>query len=216
MAQREPKQSQLDYLWTNFGEYSVSSSDGDKQLPTVGLVQELLEIIKDKSLNSLKVVGSKLIGYNINEKKLCEIDITELTQSGSSIIGFGKRYITEDDKGIQFSVGTPVYYIRLSDGSEFLTEIEGGIYTGAETNTIVVNISGSQIYADLKIDNENSIIELSKSNKGLRADLKIDKDSAIKLSKSDKGLKAETDSFYTKDQIDEKLADKGMEWNQLI
>lgn len=220
---REPKQSQLDYLWVNFGDYSVSSSIDDNSqntIPSTELVSLLLENIKNEALNSLQVIGSKLVGYSINKTEIFSIDISQLTNSGSSVVKFGKRYVTEDDIEIQFPVGTPIYYIELSDGRQLAAEAnEGGvIYSGAETNTIVVNISEDKIFANLKLDNEDSIINLSDSSKGLRADLKIDEDSTIKLSKSSKGLKAEMDedSYYTKDQIDEKLAFKGMEWNELI
>lgn len=229
MAQRAPKQSQLDYLWVNFGEYSISSptskDDEDKQLPTVELVNTLLESIKDQALNSLKIIGNYLIGYSINGNEINRIDISEFkkggngdsTISGNTIESYGTRYITKTDvsNGCQFLEGTAVRYLRLSDGSEFITGAEG--YSGAETNSVIITITGNQISAELKLDNENSVIELSnKSNKGLRADLKVDNNSSIKLTKSTDGLKAETDAYYTKDQIDEKLAGKGMDWNELI
>lgn len=225
MAQRAPKQSQLDYLWVNFGDYSVSTSTVNgiipsNTIPSAELVSNLLENIKNSSLNNLKVINNKLIGYNINNEKIFEIDITQLSQGGSSIVEFGKRYVTEEDTDIQFPVGTPIYYIELSDGRQLAVEAsEGGVlYTGAETKSIVVNIQDGQISANLKLDNTDSVINLSETSKGLKADLKIDDNSPIKLIKHDGVLKAEmdTDSYYTKSQIDEKLATTGMDWNELI
>lgn len=227
MAQREPKQSQLDYLWANFGKYSVQTSDSDKQIPTIGLVYELLEGIRNQAVHSLKIVGKYLIYYNINGNEICKIDISELQNgegssespvSGNTIESFGIRYITNTDvsNGCQFSEGTSVRYLRLSDGREFITGADG--YSGIETNSVIVTIEGNQISAKLKLDNEDTVIELSESGKGLKANLKIDDESLIKFTKGTKGLKAEmdTDAYYTKNQIDEKLAGNGMEWNELI
>lgn len=218
MAQREPKQSQLDYLWKNFGEYSVSTSEYDKQIPTLGLVQELLDTIRNQALHSLQVVGYKLIGTNINGNKLCEIDISQLTSDGRSIVEFGKRYVKDTDKEIQHPVGTPIYYIKLADGTELAVEAnEGGIvYSGSETSTVVINIEEGQIRANLKTDNEDSVINLSESSKGLRADLIIDPESNVKATKTANGLKLmvdaniELDDYYTKDEVDDKL-----NWNEL-
>lgn len=217
MAQRAPKQSQLDYLWVNFGNYSVSSNGESGTIPTYDLIADLLESIKNDALHELKVVGSKLIGYNLLNEEIFKVDISQLTSSGNSIIAFGKRYVEEGDSQIQFEVGTLIYYIKLSDGTELATAIEGEVYTGSETNTIVVNVSDSKIYANLKINNGDSVVTLNETSKGIQADLKLnEEDSLIKLTKSSKGLKAETDNFYTKTEIDNKLSNKGMDWNDLI
>lgn len=217
MSQRAPKQSQLDYLWVNFGNYSVSSDGKSGTIPTYDLIAELLESIKNDALHELKVIGSYLIGNNLLNEEIFRIDISQLTSNGNSVVKFGKRYVEEGDSQIQFEVGTPIYYIQLSDGTELATAIEGEIYTGSETNTVVVNVQDSKIYANLKINNGDSVVTLNETSKGVQADLKLnEEDSLIKLTKSSKGLKAETDNFYTKTEIDEKLAYKGMDWNELI
>lgn len=189
MAQREPKQSQLDYLWVNFGEYSVSTStvNGNippNTIPSAELVAKLLDTLKDEALSNLEVVGSKLIGRGLNGNIIFSIDISEIVSGGNSIVGFGKRYI-EEDEGSQFEPGTPVYYIELSDGNQLVTPIEGGTYNGSETNTVVVTIEGESISADVKLDGDSLI-------------------------KSSKGLKVNPDKYYTKDEINDKL-----NWNNL-
>lgn len=192
--QREPNQSQLDYLWVNFGEYSVSSKGESGSIPTIELVSELLQAIKDQALNTLKIINDQLVGYSITGTQLFSIDISRLNSSPSSentITKFGKRFITQEDvdSGCQFLVNSPVYYIQLSNGTQLLAPIDK--YTGSETSSVVVNIKDNSIYATAKLNNENTIVTLNDTSKGIRADIKLSEDSPIKLSKEQEGLKAQ-------------------------
>lgn len=188
---RQPKQSQLDYLWVNFGSYSVSDKLEQDTIPTSGLLDNLVTSIKEKSLNSLKVVNNQLVGNNINGTEIFNLDISEITSGGKSITNFGRRYITQTDidNGCAFPLDTPVYYIRFSDNTELIAKIDS--YDGAETNSIVINVDNNQISGQLKINNEDSIVILKETKLGIQADLKVStQESSIQLSKELEGLKA--------------------------
>lgn len=131
MAQRKPKQSQLDYLWTNFGE-----------------------------LSKLKKQGDRLIGFNESGEELFQLDF-EGSSSGASdstIIDFGKRQNE--------------YYITLSDGTEFTAPSD--LYEGSESNSFIISIEDNVISGQLKLNNEDSLIILSETDNGLKADISED------------------------------------------
>lgn len=267
---RVPGQSQLDYLWVNFGEYSVSSTGEEGSIPTIELVTKLLEAVKSDALNSLKIINQRLVGYSITGAQLFSIDISGLGSSSPSSVGiskFGKRFVTQSDVdgGCQFPVDSPVYYIELSNGNQLIAPIDS--YTGSETSSIVVNIKDNSIYATAKLNNENTIVTLDNTNKGIRADIKLSDNSPIKLSKEQEGLKAQIllntskvlnfslkteseyrdlivkdpttvyfiqgqnyfyfgehligdgttnlDQYVTKEELDDRLANYGMEWKNI-
>lgn len=188
---RRPGQSQLDYLWTNYGGYSVSSVLEENSIPTTELLQKLVDNLKQESLNSIKVVGDRLVGTNSDGKILFTIDIDDITTTGKSLTNFGKRYITNVDveNGCEFPEESPVYFIRFSDNTELIAPIDQ--YCGIETNSVVVTIDSNQIYANVKINNQDSIVTLNETAQGLQADLKVSSDEdSIQLTKELEGLKA--------------------------
>lgn len=188
---RRPGQSQLDYLWTNYGGYSVSSVLEENSIPTTELLQKLVDNLKQKSLNSIKVVGDRLVGTNSDGEILFTIDIDDITTTGKSLTNFGKRYITNVDveNGCELPEESPVYFIRFSDNTELIAPIDQ--YCGIETNSVVVTIDSNQIYANVKINNQDSIVTLNETAQGLQADLKVSSDEdSIQLTKELEGLKA--------------------------
>lgn len=188
---RRPGQSQLDYLWTNYGGYSVSSVLEENSIPTTELLQKLVDNLKQESLNSIKVVGDRLVGTNSDGEILFTIDIDDITTTGKSLTNFGKRYITNVDveNGCEFPEESPVYFIRFSDNTELIAPIDQ--YCGIETNSVVVTIDSNQIYANVKINNQDSIVTLNETALGLQADLKVSSDEdSIQLTKELEGLKA--------------------------
>lgn len=189
---RLPGQSQLDYLWVNYGSYSVSNTIEEDSIPTTALLTQLVNKVSDDSVNSLSVVGNNLVGTNISGGQLFSLDISELTTGGKSIVEFGKRYITEEDvnNGIDIPVNTPVYFLKFSDGTQLVTEISD--YKGVETSSIVINIRDTTVQASLKINNEDSITPIIETDKGVKVDLKLSpQDSSVQLSKQLDGLKAQ-------------------------
>lgn len=188
---RIPGQSQLDYLWTNYGGYSVSSVLEENSIPTTELLQKLVDNLKQESLNSIKVVGDRLVGTNSDGEILFTIDIDDITTTGKSLTNFGKRYITNVDveNGCELPEESPVYFIRFSDNTELIAPIDQ--YCGIETNSVVVTIDSNQIYANVKINNQDSIVTLNETAQGLQADLKVSSDEdSIQLTKELEGLKA--------------------------
>lgn len=188
---RRPGQSQLDYLWTNYGGYSVSSVLEENSIPTTELLQKLVDNLKQESLNSIKVVGDRLVGTNSDGEILFTIDIDDITTTGKSLTNFGKRYITNVDieNGCELPEESPVYFIRFSDNTELIAPIDQ--YCGIETNSVVVTIDSNQIYANVKINNQDSIVTLNETAQGLQADLKVSSDEdSIQLTKELEGLKA--------------------------
>ena len=188
---RRTGQSQLDYLWTNYGGYSVSSVLEENSIPTTELLQKLVDNLKQESLNSIKVVGDRLVGTNSDGEILFTIDIDDITTTGKSLTNFGKRYITNVDveNGCELPEESPVYFIRFSDNTELIAPIDQ--YCGIETNSVVVTIDSNQIYANVKINNQDSIVTLNETAQGLQADLKVSSDEdSIQLTKELEGLKA--------------------------
>lgn len=189
---RKPGQSQLDYLWTNFGPYQVSSIVGEEDsIPTTLLLETLVDSLKSESLNTLKVIGNDLVGTSITGNQIFAIDLNEIISGGKAITNFGRRYITQTDveNGSAYPADTPVYYLRFSDNTELVAKIDS--YKGAESDNIVVTIDNGSILASLKINNADSVVELRNTEKGLQANLKIaDSDSSIQLTKELEGLKA--------------------------
>lgn len=173
MDRRKPGQSQLDYLWVTFGNYTVSSNlKEEDSIPTSELVSELLESVKKEAIHSLKIVGSRLIGYSISGTQIVSID---LPSASGSITDFGKRQVTAEDvaNGCHFKEGQTVYYIEMGDGSLLMAE--------AEDSELVTRLSVE--LKELKttvIENANalSIINSEDENQvgSLKNTLKLSKD----------------------------------------
>lgn len=196
---RKPGQSQLDYLWTNFGGYSVSSTLEEDTIPTADALQALVKSVSDTALSSLKVVNGFLIGTNSEGQELSRIDMTEFASGGKNVIEFGKRYITAEDAGIRYEEGTPVYFLKFSDNTELVTPIDQ--YSGAATSSVIVRVTANnQIQANVRINNIDSIVPLTETISGLKADLQISaQNESILLSKELDGLRAKIKLNDSKD-----------------
>lgn len=126
---RVPGQSQLDYLWTTYGPYAVSSvleNEPSEYLPTQELLQSLLSQISNSSGNLLSIKGNNLILYSITGEELSRVDISELKGNSSSIVDYGSKIVIQEDidKGCPFNLGSKVYYIALDNGKIFYAEQE--------------------------------------------------------------------------------------------
>lgn len=126
---RVPGQSQLDYLWTTYGPYAVSSileNEPSEYLPTQKLLQSLLSQISNQSGNLISIKGNNLILYSITGEELSKVDISELQVNSSTIIDYGSKTVTQDDidKGCPFNLNSKVYYIALDNGKIFWAEQE--------------------------------------------------------------------------------------------
>lgn len=134
MAQRRPGQSQLDYLWENFGEFS--------------------------KFKNIRVQGDKVQCLNDQGEELFLLNISGLSSTGqSSIQEFDKKEIN----------GKLYYYIKLSDGTEFKSPIDS--VSGSETECIILNVENNIISGKLKLNNEDSLIVLKETEKGLKVEI---------------------------------------------
>lgn len=185
---RKPGQSQLDYLWANYGEFSVSSVPSDES--NVILTQEAIDqLLREfKGVTSVKVISQN--GVEILEVKTSEGDVsTYPLPSNISIQSFRRRQVTQADrnKGCEMPLGSWVYSILLSNGNEYLAPIDK--YTGNTSKSIIIDIIENTIYAELKISNRPSIISLGVYDDGLSADLEISSETGgISFDKKEDGL----------------------------
>lgn len=165
--------SQLDYLWVNYADFSVSNTPTDN--PNTILTQEaILSIIKEfGDISSVDVVLKGGLYYLVVTDSNGTIVNEKPIPSGISIQSFTKRLVTQNDrdKGCELPLNSPVYSILLSDGNEYLAPIE--LYKGYESRTIITSIINNSIYAELKINNQSSIISLTDTSNGLSANLKL-------------------------------------------
>lgn len=185
---RKPGQSQLDYLWANYGEFSVSSVPSEES--DVILTQEAINsLLKEfKGVSSVKVINQD--NTEILEVKTSEGDVfTYPLPSNISIQSFTKRQVTQADrnKGCEMPLGSWVYSILLSNGNEYLAPIDK--YSGSISKSIIIDILENVIYAELKISNRPSIISLGVYDDGLSADLKISPEiGGVSFNKKENGL----------------------------
>lgn len=185
---RKPGQSQLDYLWANYGEFSVStipSEDTDVILTQEAINSILQEFSGISSVKIIEQKGKQILEVITSDGKVIEYPLPE----SITIISFKKRQITQADrnKGCELSLNTWVYAILLSNGNEYLAPIDN--YIGNSSESIVVNILENTIYAELKISNRPSIISLGVYKDGLSSDLNISKEiGGIVFEKRDDGL----------------------------
>lgn len=185
---RKPGQSQLDYLWVNYAEFSVSKTptEDPDQILTQGAINSILK--EFKGITSVKVTGdeNKILEVTNSDGKV----ITYPLPTSVKVVSFTKRQITQADrnKGCTLPLDTWVYAILLSDGNEYIAPIDK--YIGNSSEAIIVDVLENAIYAELKISNRESIISLGVFEDGLSADLKLSKEGGISFEKKQDGLSA--------------------------
>lgn len=187
---RKPGQSQLDYLWVNYAEFSVSKepTENPDQILTQGAINSILQ--EFHGVSSVKVIeegDNKILEVKNSDGKV----FTYPLPTSITITSFTKRQITQADrnKGCALPLNTWVYAIMLSDGNEYIAPIDK--YIGNSSEAIIVDVLENAIYAELKISNRNSIVSLGIFDDGLSADLNISKDTeGISFEKKYDGLSA--------------------------
>lgn len=188
MPTRKPGQSQLDYLWENYGSRFVSDKLESDSIPSGELLQSIVQDINDSSITDFNVINGQLIGYNKKGERVSFVNLSDL---GKVPISFQKRYITQEDidNGCTYKKGTPVYSLLFSDKTELIAKIDE--YQGDITNSIALEVSGNTISGKLRIDNGKSVVLLKETVGGIVADLKISSDDeSVQLTKEFDGLKA--------------------------
>lgn len=195
--------SQLDYLWLNFGGYTIgteaSASPKENAVLTELAVRELINKSTGGGIISLEYRNHptepdlvQLIGTNVEGKQLSIINMPKEVHVES----FVKRSVTQVDvdNGCDFSINTEVLSIKLTNGKEYLVSLDGIKARGAETDTITTDVTNGIVNSHVKIDrnnNELSVVELKKSSQGLYSYLRLDNENTgVQLVKTNFGLKA--------------------------
>lgn len=204
VVQRPQGMSQLDYLWLNFGGYQIGNSPSSTPQQNV-ILNELAvtSLIKNATNGGILNLQYKdhptdsdlmqLVGTAIDGQVVSFVDIPKEVRVQS----FTGRTVTQVDidNGCKYPYGSKVLSIVLTNGKEFLVDLNSLdlVLKGAETKTTISEIIDGKVYNHVKIDKVSlSVIELKETSYGVSAHLNISPDkTGVKLSASTNGLKAE-------------------------
>lgn len=173
---REPKQSQLDYLWINYGNRKITTEKTDNldDIPSLGLINNLLKEITSNAVSSVERNGNFIIIKSLEGVEITRFDIKNLS-GVTSVVNFGRRVVTAEDKesGCNLDLYAPVYFIKLDNGVELLTLAE--TYRGDINGTVQTFVQDNIIYSRLKLsENEDNGIILKEEEDGLSGEIFLD------------------------------------------
>lgn len=190
--------SQLDYLWTNFGNYKVSEGIQSPPDPNSLITEKtLVDAIKSETgsyITNLKLLDAgdklKLVGLSDSGE---ELTFVELDKENYLINAEVIRSTQEEiDNTICNELDIPLLVLTLKNGNKYYVNLDQFNYIGGETNSIKTTVLGKKISAHLKIDNsiETPIVNVKITDNGLKVDLTIkdQSDKQLKLVKTDNGL----------------------------
>ena len=190
--------SQLDYLWTNFGNYKVSEGIQTPPDPNSLITEKtLVDAIKSETgsyITNLKLLDAgdklKLVGLSDSGE---ELTFVELDKENYLINAEVIRSTQEEiDNTICNELDIPLLVLTLKNGNKYYVNLDQFNYIGGETNSIKTTVLGKKISAHLKIDNtiETPIVDVKITDNGLKVDLTIkdQSDKQLKLVKTDNGL----------------------------
>lgn len=192
--------SQLDYLWTHFGEYTVStgiqSSPDPNSLVTEKVLSDFLSISTNGAITDLKLV-----------ERNGKLDLEGISESGATVsvvsfdkenhlVGISIKKSNQQDvnDGVCEEVDSPLLVLNMLDGTTFKVNLEEFNLQGGETNSIKTNVHNNRIYANLKIDKsiETPVVEVKTTSEGLKVDLTLaESDNQLRLVKTQNGLDTE-------------------------
>lgn len=173
---RRPGESQLDFLWNNYGNRPVASdTKNPESIPSMGLLNRLLQTLKEEAVGSVVREGSFVVIRSVDGVEMGRFDIKEL-QGVYSVVDFGHRVVTEDDiaAGCKYDLYTPVYYITLDNDQTFWVPSEA--YFGGETGGIKTTVQDRRVTSYLKFDPNSSIA--FKDDEGLFGEIRLDSEDA--------------------------------------
>lgn len=202
MSNRQIGESQLDYLWTHFGNFKVKSGSGDNTLLTESAIMDL--ICKAKVSGIVKLVyrehphkkdTMQLIGQDIHGSTITLVEVPKEVH----VAEFTTRTVTGRDKkqGCPLELGAEVLSLVLTNGKEFLVDLVKLVQSnvsGFETETIRTDYENGVIIANLKIDRSNNneaLVKLNVTKNGVYAQLRLAENKyGIELVKESDGLAA--------------------------
>ena len=201
---RPANMSQLDYLWTYFGGYSVSEEASTIPQNDVILTESAITKLISTSAGGgiVKLIYRnhptnadliQLVGANIDGTEITVVDMPKEVH----VTNFGSNVVTSEDidKGCPFPIGTNVIALVLSNDKRFYFNLDayivGSGISGADTNTIRTKVVNGIISSDLKIKSTNNVVEINSDKDGIFADLKISsQNTGVVIEKQDDGISA--------------------------
>lgn len=173
---REPKQSQLDYLWVNFGERGVvtsTDSENSDAIPSFKVVQDYFNKLSALGVGSVTKEKGGIEVRAIDGSYMNTIVLPELGET-NNITKFSRRIITQKDidNGSPYLLLQPVYSIILENGYEFVAPID--VYEGNIGDLIETKVVKNTIYTDLKIDKKIQGVEFITTDKGLAGKIHLE------------------------------------------
>lgn len=195
-TQRPQGMSQLDYLWLNYGGYQVVDDYNESQqkiILTKNAVDQLIENATSNLVANIAYVNNQIITVDNSGNVVSKIDIPEEIH----VTDFTNRTVTQEDinNGCVFEKGTNVISLKLSNGLEYLVNLDqfGITIKGGSTSTIDTVVNNGIITSDLRINtnlSKISVVELQQNLNGLYANLKTENTQSIKFDLSNGTLKA--------------------------
>lgn len=193
--------SQLDYLWTNYGNAALSNELSNVPSENIILTESaIVNYVKD--LVAKYNQGLSIDSVDYDDKTICirikDFEGTIIDKvcidKGSQITKFEKFITTQEDidKGYANEVGNLCLILQDSIGQKYFIELPKIEYGGQETDSIITAVGNGKVSSSLKINNpilERSV-DIKITSDGVRADLIIDNEtnSAITLQKSENGI----------------------------
>lgn len=201
---RPANMSQLDYLWTYFGGYSVSNEASAIPQDDIILTESALTKLISTSAGGgiVKLIYRnhptdpsliQLVGANIDGTEVTVVDMPKEIH----VIDFGGSIVTSEDidSGCPFPIGTNVIKLVLSDGTKYYFNLDkyviGSGIKGVDTDTITTKVVNGIISSEVKIKpDSNSSIILKSDSSGLYGDIVIKEEDTGIIIDSNNGLSA--------------------------
>ena len=191
--------SQLDYLWTNFGGYKISTGmqtpPDPNSIVTESILTDSIKNVTGGSINKLKLIdlgGDKieLAGLSSDGSLVSMVELDKENHLiKAEIINFTQEEI---DNNICSELDIPLLVLTLLNGDKCYTNLDQFKYIGGESSSIKTTVLGKKISAHLKIDNSIDIptVDVKITDQGLKVDLilKDQTDNQVKLVRTSDGL----------------------------
>lgn len=185
--------SQLDYLWVNFGNKTITSEISQQPSDDNILSEKAIASLIQNLQNSGVYIHSLMFDEDPLDPTMMRL--TALSLDGSIITPviripkevhlskFVGRTVTQVDvdNGCTYPVGSKILAITLTNGEEHIVSLEelNLVLTGGITDTIITEVNQGVVHSNLKIDRGNntlSVVKLNKTGEGLYGTLNISSD----------------------------------------
>lgn len=182
---RPANMSQLDYLWTYFGDYQISASPSDTPSDDIVLTEKAVISLIDKAVEDTKGVTTfryrnhptdttlvQLEGINSDGEVITSVDMPKEVH----VANFGEHVITTEDidLGCPFELGTNTILLVLTDNKRFYVNLDRYRVTVADTNTIKTTLTGGTISSSLKVKEIKSVVSLHSDQDGVYTRINVD------------------------------------------